>query len=381
MPGIKFFVNLSVKNQELNTEFKTAINETGVFKVISQEEKQEPDLLICELGENYEEELNNLQLFLDKADTTEIFLVSKRSDPEILIQALRIGIKEFFPVPLKPELIKDALNRFKKRYEKLQHTTSGSSGKIYSILGSKGGVGTTTVAVNLAVSIAVNQENPSVALLDMNIIFGDVPILLDISPKHNWGDITQNIERLDEFFLANILTEHATGVHVLPSPRYLNNHPSPTPTIMETLLDLMKNKYDYIIIDLGQSMNETALRIVQMSDLVHVIAIQSLPCLSNTNRLVNSIVEYGYIDKENVKIVLNRYLKKGMVSLSSAEEGVGKKLSWVIPNDYSTTMSAINSGKPLYQVAQKSRIVKSFNDYVEKLLGVENIKRKKMWFF
>ncbi|SDT97899.1 AAA family ATPase [Desulfobacula phenolica] len=374
-------VKLDVKNQELNTEFKTAINETGVFKVISQEEKQEPDLLICELGENHEEDLNNLQLFLDKADTTEIFLVSKRSDPEILIQALRIGIKEFFPVPLKPELIKEALVRFKKRHEKLQHTTSGSLGKIYSILGSKGGVGTTTVAVNLAVSIAVNQENSSVALLDMNIIFGDVPILLDISPKHNWGDITKNIERLDEFFLANILTEHATGVHVLPSPRYLNNHPSPTPTIMETLLDLMKNKYDYIIIDLGQSMNETALRIVQMSDLVHVIAIQSLPCLSNTNRLVNSIVEYGYIDKENVKIVLNRYLKKGMVSLSSAEEGVGKKLSWVIPNDYSTTMSAINSGKPLYQVAQKSRIVKSFNDYVEKLLGVENIKRKKRWFF
>lgn len=374
-------VKLAVKNQELNDEFKNAINETSEFKIVSQEENQQPDLLICELGDNYEEELNQFQLFLDTTDTTEIFLVSKRSDPEILIQALRIGIKEFFPVPLKPDLIKDALDRFKKRHEKLQLKTSGSPGKIYSVLGSKGGVGTTTVAVNLAVSIAVNQETPSVALLDMNIVFGDVPILLDISPKHNWGDITQNIERLDEFFLANVLTEHATGVHILPSPRYLNNHPSPTPPIMETLLDLMKKKYDYIIIDLGQSMNETALKILQMSDLVHVIAIQSLPCLSNTNRLIKSIVEFGYVDKEHVRIVLNRYLKKGMVSLASAEEGVGRELSWVIPNDYSTTMSAINSGKPLCQVAKKSKIVKSFNDYVEKLLGGETKKKKKGWFF
>ncbi len=337
--------------------------------------------MICELGDNYEEELNKFQTFLDKTDTTEIFLVSKRSDPEILIQALRIGIKEFFPVPLKPDVIKEALDRFKKRHEKLQHKISGAPGKIYSVLGSKGGVGTTTVAVNLAVSIAVNQENPSVALLDMNIVFGDVPILLDISPKHNWSDITKNIDRLDEFFLSNILFEHATGVHVLPSPRYLSNHPSPTPIVMETLLNLMKKKYDYIIIDLGQSMNDNALRIIQMSDLVHIVAIQSLPCLSNTNRLIKSMVEYGYVDEEQVKIVLNRYLKKGMVSIASAEEGVGRKLSWVIPNDYSTTMSAINSGKPLYQIEKKSSIVKSFNDYVGKLLGVKIKKKKKGWFF
>lgn len=375
------YVKLAVKNQELNTEFKNAIDETREFKVITPEKQQQPDLLICELGDNYEEELNKFQTFLDKTDTTEIFLVSKRSDPEILIQALRIGIKEFFPVPLKPDVIKEALDRFKKRHEKLQHKISGAPGKIYSVLGSKGGVGTTTVAVNLAVSIAVNQENPSVALLDMNIVFGDVPILLDISPKHNWSDITKNIDRLDEFFLSNILFEHATGVHVLPSPRYLSNHPSPTPIVMETLLNLMKKKYDYIIIDLGQSMNDNALRIIQMSDLVHIVAIQSLPCLSNTNRLIKSMVEYGYVDEEQVKIVLNRYLKKGMVSIASAEEGVGRKLSWVIPNDYSTTMSAINSGKPLYQIEKKSSIVKSFNDYVGKLLGVKIKKKKKGWFF
>ncbi len=375
------YVKLAVKNTDLLDEFKNAIDETREFKIIINGKNHQPDLMICELGENYEEELKKYQSFLDKTDTTEIFLVSKRSDPEILIQALRIGIKEFFPIPVGTDVIKEALDRFKKRHNKLQHKQSGTPGKIYSLIGSKGGVGTTTIAVNLAVGIAANQENPSVALLDMNVIFGDVPILLDISPKHSWGDITKNIDRLDEFFLSNILFEHTTGVHILPSPRYLSNDPEPAPSVMETLLNLMKQNYDYIIIDLGQSMNDTALRILQMSDLVHIIAIQSLPCLSNTNRLIKSMVEYGYVDKEQVKIVLNRYLKKGMVSIASAEEGVGKKLSWVIPNDYSTTMSAINSGKPLYQVAKKSNIVKSFNDYIVKLVGVEMKKKKKGWFF
>jgi len=150
---------------------------------------------------------------------------------------------------------------------------------------------------------------------------------------------------------------------------------------MDVLLDLMITKYDYIVIDLGQSLNETALKILQRSEQIQLVAIQSLPCLSNTNRLLKSFVDFGSINKEKINIVLNRYYKKGMVSLANTEEGIGKKLSWIIPNDYSTTMSAINSGKALYQISPRSKIVECFNDYVEKMVPHEEKQRKKWkWF-
>ncbi len=102
------------------------------------------------------------------------------------------------------------------------------------MLGSKGGVGTTTVSVNLAVALS-NSKRHSVALLDMNTVFGEIPLFLEIQPKFHWGEITKNIDRLDDTFLMNVLSKHSSGVHILPSPAYLNGHQSPTPEIMERL--------------------------------------------------------------------------------------------------------------------------------------------------
>ena len=375
-------IKLEIKNPELKEIFTKIVNPVKQFEILS-DSSLIPDLIIYELGKDYDKAFEYIQTILQKTPHIEIFIISEESEPEVLIQVLRLGIKEFLPVPLEKNSIRDSFKRFIERYQKLQRSESEHSGRIFSVLGSKGGVGTTTIAVNLAVSLADQQENPSVALLDMNIIFGEVPMFLDMSPKRHWGDITKNIDRLDEFFLEDILSKHESGVNILPSPRYLGDFPAPTPPIIEALLKLLKNMYDYVIIDLGQSMNDTALKILNLSDIVHIITIQSLPCLSNTNRLIKSIVDYGHVEKENINVVLSRYVQKGVVPIDVAEEGIGQKMSWIIPNDYSTTVSAINSGEPLSRIAHKSKIVKCFQEYVIQFLpdNGQNKKKKKKWFF
>ena len=102
-------------------------------------------------------------------------------------------------------------------------------GTIVNVISSKGGVGTTTIAVNLAVSLAAEKNNPSVALIDMNLLFGDIPLFLEIEPKYNWSEITKNISRLDDIYLKNILSVDASGVCVLPSPSYVNDLDPETP--------------------------------------------------------------------------------------------------------------------------------------------------------
>jgi pilus assembly protein CpaE len=242
-------------------------------------------------------------------------------------------------------------------------------------------VGTTTVAVNLAMSLLKAQKRQSVVLVDMNTLFGEVPLFLEMSPKFHWGEITKNIDRLDKTFLSNILTPHKSGIRVLPSPAYLNGHLNPTPEIMTRLLDIMKKMFDYVLIDTGQSTNDQSLRVVELSDTLLLITILSLPCLSNTNRLIKSFLDLGYIGSDRIKVVLNRHTKNNDISLKDAEAGIKRELFWVIPNDFNTTMAAINNGKPLAQIASRAAITKSFEEMARALHQSKVRQEKKKWRF
>jgi len=184
---------------------------------------------------------------------------------------------------------------------------------------------------------------------------------------------------LDNTFLSNILTNHQSGIQVLPSPAYLNGHVRPTPEIMTRLLSLMRQMFDHIIVDGGQSTDDTSLKILEMSDTLLLITILSLPCLSNTNKLLKSFTDLGYVGAENIKVVLNRNMKKGEISNKDAEAGIGRELYWTIPNDFGTTMTAINNGKPLLNIAPKALITKNIQDLANSLATPKEKVTKKKW--
>ncbi len=294
---------------------------------------------------------------------------------------MRIGAKECFSQPLEKQEVIRALERFKTRRKKSGHQENVKSGQIIDVIGSKGGVGATTIAVNLAVSIAETKKAQSVALVDMNMLFGDIPIFLALKPNYHWGEITKDIARLDATFLMNILSKHSSGVHVLPSPSHLNGDRAVTPETIEHLLSLMQGMFDFVVIDGGQSLNKTSLRILEMSDDVLLVSLLSLPYLANTNKLLTSFANFQYLPKERIKIVINRYLKKSQVSLKDAEDAVNRKIFWTIPNDYKTTMSAINQGKALPQFAAKSAVTKNLKELAATLALKEQKGEKRRWKF
>ena len=240
-------------------------------------------------------------------------------------------------------------------------------GTIINVISSKGGVGTTTIAVNLAVSLAAEKNNPSVALIDMNLLFGDIPLFLEIEPKYNWSDITKNISRLDDNFLKNILSVDASGVSVLPSPSYVNDPNVETPEIMAHLLMIMQRLFDFTIIDGGQPLDDISLKFLELSDIALLVSILTPPCILNTKKLLKTFRGLGFPLDENIKIVVNRYLKKSNLSLTDAESSFEKEIFWTIPNDYQTTVNAINEGKALAQFAPDEAITKNFRKFATKL--------------
>jgi pilus assembly protein CpaE len=355
-------IKLALKNPTVNDDLIKIIRALGGFEIMPPGDNRKPDLLICELGKQPDQDFAMIQSLLNKDVVGEVFLISEITEPRILMKAIRIGVKEFFPHPIETEEVRQALQRFKERKKDTMTPAVCETGQIITTFGSKGGVGTTTVAVNLAVTLSLREESPTVALIDMNTLFGEIPLFLEISPQFHWGEITSNIDRLDNTFLSNVLTRHHTGVHILPSPAYLNGHTRPTPETMARLLELMKAMFDYVIIDGGQATDDTSLRIVELTDTLLLITILSLPCLANTNKLIKSFIDLGYLSRDRIKVVLNRYMKKSEIPLKDAESGINKKLFWIIPNDYRTTMSAINQGKPLAKIAPKAQITQAFGE-------------------
>ena len=374
-----YSIKLVLKSHKLSKKLVEIIRADGGFDILKDRDTRKPDLLIFELGKDAEKEMGLIGSLLDTDEVGEVFLTSDVAEPSVLMQAIRVGAKEFFSQPIKAEEVIQALQKFRGRRKDSVLKGEGKPGQIISVFGSKGGVGTTTVAVNLAVSMLQRQTGRSVVLLDMNTLFGEIPLFLEMSPQFHWGEITKNIQRLDNTFLTKILSRHDTGVQVLASPSYLNGHVRPTPKIMSHLLELMRGMFDYVIIDAGQSTDDTSLRVLELSDTLILITILSLPCLANTNKLIKSFLDLGYIAKDRIKIVLNRYLKNSEISLKDAEAGISKELFWIIPNDFTTTMSAINKGKPLPQIASKAAITKNFAELANALTMPEAKQEKKKW--
>lgn len=354
-----FLVKLQLRNPDNLSVFVKIIEAEGGFEILGAGSEERPDLLVFELGANLEEDFRTIQTIISMDQAGEVFLTSSELGPEILLKAIRIGAKEFLSQPLSEGEVGEALARFKARDQGAGSKDRVAAGRIVNVIGSKGGVGNTTVAVNVAASLAQRSPEQSVVLMDMNVLFGDVPLFLDLTPKSHWGDIISNISRLDATFLKESLTRHSSGLYVLPAPNSVNHYSPETPDLLERLLGLMKRMFSAVVIDGGQSLGDLSLRFLEVSDQILLVSILSLPCLANAKKLLTSLRELRHPAVERMKIVVNRYLKNADISLKHAKENVSTEIFWTIPNDYRTTMAAINQGKPLLQAAPKAPITRS----------------------
>jgi pilus assembly protein CpaE len=375
-------IRIETKQAGLGRKLGEIVRAVGGMQVQNAQDTRRADLLIFELGDDTANEFQYIESLLSADEAAEIFLIAENSAPEVLLQAIRAGAREFFHQPLNEKEVRQALEKFKDRRGQPDRSRQAGVGQIINVIGSKGGVGTTTVAVNLAVSLVEKRSVPvSVALIDMNTLLGEIPLFLELKPEFHWGEITKNIVRLDSNFLMNVLTKHSSGVYVLPSPGHLNNHEPMIPELVTRLIGFMQKIFDFVIVDCGQSMDEASLRVLEMSDTVLLVTLLSLPCLSNTNRLLKSFADLGYLPKERVKIVVNRYLKSSDISLEDAEESIGQEVFWTIPNDYGTTMSAINNGKPLSEISSKAPVTMNIDRLAGSFVQGEEDQKAKWWSF
>jgi len=214
----------------------------------------------------------------------------------------------------------------------------------------------------------------------MNTILGDVHLFLDIKTAFSWAEAAGDITRMDSTYLLNSLYRHPAGIHVLPAPSKPLVLGAGITETMDRLVGLMRSAFDLIVVDGGKSFDDLSLRMLALSDTILVVCELNLPSVLNARKLLDTFDGLGLSRGKDIKIVINRHQKNTMVSPEEAEKTIGKSIISMIPNDYETTMSAINAGKTLAATGLTSAVMEHFRELASLLLQKTVVKKGKTPF-
>ncbi len=345
------------------------------FDVIQQ---SMPDLAIVALDADKQKALSMIGQLSVEHPQLPILTISH--DHQALLQSLQKGAKYFLTHPVGLE---DLLAALRRALGEAGASAAGSepgsvirqpvNSTMVAVLGSRGGVGTTTLAVNLAATLACDPNN-GVALIDLDLALGDADIAFEVTGIDNISiaDLARNIERLDMNFLRRALVKHdATGLNILRHPLEIADVGLIHEGHVERILNLLKISYSHLVLDLSKSILPTDLMALRMADLILLVAQLELSSLRNVVRMVHALSgEEGLAEK--VRVVINRVGAESVeegISLKKAEEVVGKPIFWQVPNDPKPVIAARVVGAPLVKHAPKSKAQQAIAGLAQAVAG------------
>ena len=358
------------------------------FDVVQQ---ATPDLVIVALDAERPKALGMIQLLSSQYPKLPIITIS--SDSQTLLQSLQKGARHFLSPPIGLEDLVATLRKVLHESGTIEsagigQTTGGkANGMVISVIGSRGGVGCTSLAVNLGATLAADPGN-AVALLDLDLALGDADIAIDLPGSENisLADLARNIERLDMNYLRRALVKHtATGLSVLRHPVELSEVGSIHEGHVERILNLLKISYTHLVLDLSKALLPTDIMSLRMSDVILLVTQLELSSLRNVVRMVHTLSVEGDLG-DRIRVIVNRagseHLEEG-ITIKKAEEVIGKPIFWQIPNDAKPMISSRVAGMPLVKHSPKCRAQQSIQGLAQTITGkVINTEpaKKKGWF-
>lgn len=317
----------------------------------------QPDIALISLDADPQKGLALVAKVTQDLPNTSVLVVSSSQEGSLILQAMRNGAKEFLSSPLRLEDFLAAIERIQVQRGGRTDTQVRSS-RVITLAGASGGVGCTSLAINLACILAKDPRN-SVAIIDLDFSLGDADVWLDIIPVYTIQDVAENISRLDYALLKRSLTKHACGAFLLPRPVQLDDHTYMTPEQLKRVIALLKATFTHLVIDISKAYGPLDMTAIEMSDITLLVTQLDLPCLRNVVRLTQYFEQREGLS-ERIKVVVNRQgLEDAQISMNKALETIGREISWTVPNDYATMVEARNNGIPLMDQAPRARITRA----------------------
>lgn len=216
---------------------------------------------------------------------------------------------------------------------------------IVTFFGTKGGTGTTTLAVNCAADLRRISDRPTL-IADLKAGPGDVAVFLGLRPRYSVVDLVDQMGWTDRALASRFIAEHDCGLHVLAASDGFGRPSSRDAEAVDQTLRTFSTLYDYVVIDAGSTLNACAAAALTLADVVMLVANSDVPCLRNLQRYGDALKLAG-VAPEHVRIVLNRTSENGVLPVSQIEKVLNRPIEYQLPSDYRTVAAAVNTGVPV----------------------------------
>jgi pilus assembly protein CpaE len=294
-----------------------------------------------------------------------ILAASSDGSDAMIRAALEAGASDFLSLPLNRLELHKALIKFTQVEVKPVAARGNIVGEVYTICGARGGLGVTTLAVNLAVRMA-SLTGSEVALVDLDLQRGDVAAFLNLTPLQSLATIAAAHGELDAVFLRGTLTRHTSGVFVLPAPPQIEDVDSIGHAEIDRTLSLLRTQFRYTVIDTPRTITGATMAAFEQTDRIFVLTDLSVPGVRSAQRTFELLGRLG-IPTDRVQLVVTEALP-GPVSVADAVRAIGKQPFFTIPRDESAASKAMNAGTPLNGAV--SGLAESIDALAAKLAGL-----------
>jgi pilus assembly protein CpaE len=322
----------------------------------------EPGIVILEVKE-VEQGVKETAFLVSRYPQTTVIVTASEKNPDWILRLIRAGASEYLTKPIVAEELKDAVRKVTRLHAHLAGPAD-NRGTVISVYNPSGGMGTTTIAVNLAASLAAQGKD--VVLVDLNLCCGDITTFLDLAPRYTLSNVTARQGQIDANFLRSVIFQHSSGVHVLCGPTDLQDASTIRPEQLREIVAILQGLFSYIIIDTcGQlfGCNQAAFEI---SDKVLFVTVMALQALKNAKHYLAAMDKEG-LGPDRVKLVINRHNPRDEIKVSEAERIMNTKAYMTVPNAYADVRTSINKGTPLVNTNPRSTVKGAIDDLARQL--------------
>jgi pilus assembly protein CpaE len=327
-----------------------------------------PDVVLLDLARDTERFFSFASHMRRIRPTAKLVAVSAASPPtqSLLLEAMRSGVQEFLSKPIQLDELKTMLSRFA---EEVVAAERPSLNKLILVMGSKGGVGATTVAVNLGVQLSVYAKKRAV-LLDFARPLGNAHLLLDLHPQFGVRDAMDNLDRLDSHFLEGLLISHSTNLRILAGTTQPEQWQAIRVDALERIVNVAQAISDVVIVDMGSQFGTEWASMLKAARMILIIAEANVPSLWTLQRRLTALKGFG-IEPERARTILNRWHQEDESILKSIQKDFSQPVFARIPNDFRKASACINLGTPLLENARNNGLSARYRQIAAQIAGVD----------
>ena len=344
--------------------------ENGAEAVFIAKEAR-PDIILMDINMPVVDGIRATEEITMSVSETTVIIMSVQGETEYVRKAMTAGARDFISKPFDgDDLARTIIRAFEIEAMRREKVTAPKKhedvkSKVITLFSTKGGVGKTTIASNLAVSI-VRTTKKNVALVDLDLQFGDIAITLNVSVKNSISDLIKEFGQLDAELMEEYLVTHFSGVKVLTAPIKPEYAEYITGNHVEKIIKTLQETYHYIIIDTSANFHETVLTSLDMSDRILLISTLDLPTIKNVKAGIDVMETLRY-PPDKISIVLNKASEQYGIKYSDFEKTLRHPIWSYVPEDNHTVITSANKGFPFVMTRTETKVAKAIIDIGKKI--------------